>query len=164
MIEDFSTLIHACSVHWRFWAHVRCTLGSEVASFLGRTRPITPTSGLEELEKRRTWDWRRGESGKVISCDGNMNIKGLVCSFENSTGVGSWGYFVPFLCFLHLPEFHHNCKLVVYKCKSTLKRMALAGSQSSSSPPPCVALPPLQGGAANMRADDAILQINDKFT
>ena len=74
MIEDFSTLIHACSVHWRFWAHVRCTLGSQVASFLGRTRPITPTSGLEELEKRRTWDWRRGESGKVISCDGNINI------------------------------------------------------------------------------------------
>ena len=141
-----------------------CPLHSGFGSRLFPGTNPTIHSNFWAKSTSRNWDWRREGSGKVISCDGNINITWFGVQFWKFNRSWKWRVICAVSLLLHLPESHQNCNLVVFKCKSTLKRMALAGTQSSSSPPPCVALPPLQGGAANMRADDAILQINDKFT
>ena len=169
------SLNEVCRYDWRFFnsdPRMLCSLKVLSAcplhsGFGSRLFPGTnPTihSNFWAKSTSRNWDWRREGSGKVISCDGNINITWFGVQFWKFNRSWKWRVICAVSLLLHLPESHQNCNLVVFKCKSTLKRMALAGSQSSSSPPPCVALPPLQGGAANMRADDAILQINDKFT
>ena len=104
------SLNEVCRYDWRFFNSdprmlcslkvlSACPLHSGFGSRLfPGTNPTVHSNFWARSTSRNSYR-RRGESGKVISCDGNMNIKGLVCSFENSTGVGDGGSFVLFLCF-----------------------------------------------------------------